>query len=114
MVLFNDIIQVFTLTDFALFLIVSIILFQARLMGSALINILQTRFTILANRFFQNTKSGFGITWGCQEKINRLPLLFDCSIIICPLAFELNVISIPSPPNSRALLLSPEGGFQLW
>ena len=53
MVLFNDIVQVFTLTDFDSFLIVSVILFQARVIGPALINVDQTWFAVLTNRFLQ-------------------------------------------------------------
>ena len=51
MVLFNDIVQVFALTDLDPFLHISAHLFQARVIGPALINIHQTRFTILANRW---------------------------------------------------------------
>jgi len=51
MVLFNDIVQVFTLTDFDSFLIVSVILFQARVISPALINVDQTWFAVLTNRF---------------------------------------------------------------
>ena len=51
MVLLNDIVQVFALTDLDTFLHISIHLFQARVIGPVLINIHQTRFTILANCF---------------------------------------------------------------
>ena len=51
MVLLNDIVQVFALTDLDTFLHISTHLFQARVIGPVLINIHQTRFTILANCF---------------------------------------------------------------
>ena len=68
MILFNDLNQIFTLTDFDSFLIVSVKLFQAPLIGSALINVDQTWFAVFPNRFLQKAKSGFGIdVWRSGE-----------------------------------------------
>jgi hypothetical protein len=53
MVLLNDVIQVCVLTDLDPYLLVSIPLFQARVIGSTLINIDQTRFAVFIDGFLQ-------------------------------------------------------------
>jgi hypothetical protein len=51
-VLLNDIVEVFALADCNTFVLVSIQLFQARLIRTALIHIHQTRFAIFLDGFF--------------------------------------------------------------
>ena len=53
MVLLDDVIQVFALTDFNAFVMVSIKLFQARMIGSTLINVDQARFAVFLEGFPQ-------------------------------------------------------------
>ena len=53
MVLLDDVIQVFALTDLDPGLLVSIQLFQARVIGSTLIDIHQTRFAVFIDGFLQ-------------------------------------------------------------
>jgi len=52
-VLFDDVVQVFALTDFNAFVTVSIKLFQARFVRTTLIDIHQTRFAISSDGFLQ-------------------------------------------------------------
>ena len=52
-VLFNDIVQIFALTDLDARLMLSIHLFQACCIRTTLINSHQTGFSVLNNRFFQ-------------------------------------------------------------
>ena len=53
MVLLDDVVQVLALTDLDTCLILSIQLFQARVIGSTLINIDQTRFAVFIDGFLQ-------------------------------------------------------------
>ena len=52
-VLFDDIVQVFALTDLDPFLHLSVHLFQARFVRTTLIDIHQTRFAIFSDGFLQ-------------------------------------------------------------
>ena len=52
MVLLNHIVQVFALADFNTVVMVTIKLVQTRLIGTALVNVDQTRFAVLSNGFF--------------------------------------------------------------
>ncbi len=52
-VLLDNIVQIFALTDFNTFVMVSIHLFQARFVRTTLIDIHQTRFAIFIDGFLQ-------------------------------------------------------------
>jgi len=54
-VLLDDVDEVFALADFDMFLMISIKLFQARMIGPALVNVDQTRFSVFPDGFPQKT-----------------------------------------------------------
>ena len=83
-VLFNDIVQIFALTDLDARLMLSIHLFQACCIRTTLINIHQTGFSVLRNRFFQNTQGRLGISCGRQKKVDRLSLFIADSVQLVP------------------------------
>ena len=53
MVLLDDVVQIFALTDFNTFVMASIQLFQARFIRTTLIDIHQTRVAVFIDGFFQ-------------------------------------------------------------
>ena len=113
MVLFNNIVQIFALTDFNACVLVSIKMFQARVTAPSLIAIHQIRFAIFIDGVLQKTAGSLGISYPRQEVVNGLPLFIDCPLIIFPLPFHFDICFIHSPPYSNSLLLSSEGGVQL-
>ncbi len=73
MILFNDIVQVLTLTNLDTFPIGSVIVFQAGLIDSALIDIDPTPLAIAIKGFLQKASCSFGIALGRQQKVDGLP-----------------------------------------
>ena len=53
------------------------------------------------------------ISCGGQEKINHLPLLIRCPIIIGPSDFDFNLAFIHSPPITATILFSSKNRFQI-
>ena len=61
MILLNNVIQIFTLTDFDAAIIIGIILIGTRFIGSTFIDIYEPRFTISTNSFIKKTQSCPGV-----------------------------------------------------
>jgi len=55
MILLNNVIQIFTLTDFDAAIIIGIILIGTRFIGSTFIDIYEPRFAISTNGFIKKT-----------------------------------------------------------
>ena len=64
MILLNDVVQIFALTDLNARIVVSIHQFEARGIRAALINIDQTWFAVLLDGFLEKAPRGLTITSG--------------------------------------------------
>ena len=83
-VLLDDVVQIFALADRDTCFIVSVHLFETGCIRTTLINIHQTGFSVLRNRFFQNTQGRLGISCGRQKKVDRLSLFIADSVQLVP------------------------------
>tara|TARA_B110000211_G_scaffold4392_1_gene5009 strand:+ start:121 stop:351 length:231 start_codon:yes stop_codon:yes gene_type:complete len=74
MILLNNVIQIFTLTDFDAAIIIGIILIDTCFIGSTFVDINKSRFAISANGFFKETLCSLSITLGGKEKVYGVTL----------------------------------------
>ena len=88
MILFDDVIQIFDLTDFDVSLMFSIVAFDRRRVGAALVDRDLLRRAMLADRLAQKAQRGFVIPLCGQQEIHRRACLVDRPIQIFPAAFD--------------------------
>jgi hypothetical protein len=113
-VLLDEIVQVFALTN--LDLVTSFLLecLDSRGIGAALIDRDLVRKTMLPNRFPEKAQSSLLIATGGEQKVDGLAFFVDGAVEIRPLAFDLDVRLVHPPTRAdRALLNFAESSLQL-
>src|ERR1043166_9248784 len=98
MILLHDIIEIFGLADHdrgAVFLVVAL---DGRFVGGTPIDRNLLRYAALAtDRLREEALGRFLVALLCEEKVNGLPVLIDCTVQIFPLTFYLNIGLVEAP-----------------
>lgn len=99
MVLLNDIIEIFTLSDFHSSFIVLIEQFDPSFVNTTPINVDESRLAISTDGCIEKTQSRLGVTLGREQKIDCITLFVDGTIVVYPFTFNLDagVINLFEP-----------------
>ena len=114
MILFHQIVQVFTLPDGDLFFIrfPGVECGQRRRIGTAFIDDHDLWLTVVANGLAKEAQGSCSVTSGGQQEVDGLTCSIDSTVQIFPLAFDFYVGFIHSPSATQLAFMSVKGLIQ--
>ena len=108
MILFDDIVEVFDLTDLDARLSFGVMVFECRRVGTTLVDRDLLRRSVPLDRLVQEPQRGFAISLGGQQKIHRAACLIDGPIQILPGALDPHIGLVHSPAGTCRPLVGPK------
>ena len=89
-ILLNQVVQIFTLSDGYLFLIgfIGVECCQSRRIGATFINSHHLGFTVMTNSLTKEAQGGGSVPFDCQQKVDGLTSSVYRAVQISPLAFD--------------------------
>jgi hypothetical protein len=80
MILLNDVVEIFDLTDLAASIVFTVVTFDRRCVGAALVNRDLLRCAVVPDRLAQKPQSGFAISSGGQQEVHGGASLIGSSV----------------------------------
>lgn len=112
MVLLHDIIKILCLSQLNAGLIVGVVLFYRRGVGSTFVDGDLLRRAALVDGLSKKTGSRLAVSLGSEEKFNSVPRFVDISIQIFPLTLDADIRLVHMPVHPHWALALPEDLIQ--